>query len=355
MALVGPSGSGKTYTALAIARHLTGPVALIDTERGSASKYAGDPMLPEFDVLELESFSPQQYIDAIAEAARAGYGTLIIDSLSHAWVGKGGALELLDVATARSGNHNEFNAWGEVTPLQNAMVDAILRAPMHVIVTMRVKTAYVVEANERGKQVPKKVGLQPVQRAGLEYEFDVVGDMTPDNMLLVGKTRCSPLAGQVFPRPGREVAEILNRWLEAGSPADVVQRDVRPENREAAPPPPPAAPPPSPAPMSPPAPDPLPSAEGRDGEFTPNDRANVAKLAPEWAAVPTEDEARKLWTKTIAAGGGRNATKAYIAWAKEAKAAALVRLGAVTGPTIAVAQNRAGAVIAMAPRAGGAR
>lgn len=42
LAIAGPSGSGKTYTALAIGTALAagGKVALLDTEHGSASKYA---------------------------------------------------------------------------------------------------------------------------------------------------------------------------------------------------------------------------------------------------------------------------------------------------------------------------
>ena len=68
-AVCGPSGSGKTYTLLQLATELGGPVALIDTERGSASKYAD---LFEFDVLELESYDPARLIEIIDEAARIG-------------------------------------------------------------------------------------------------------------------------------------------------------------------------------------------------------------------------------------------------------------------------------------------
>src|SRR5690606_13664649 len=85
MALIGPSGSGKTYTALRIGSHLGDRIAVIDTERGSASKYA-DKF--EFDVMELDSFHPQKYIDGIKAAEAEGYDVLIIDSLSHAWMGK---------------------------------------------------------------------------------------------------------------------------------------------------------------------------------------------------------------------------------------------------------------------------
>jgi hypothetical protein len=40
LALCGTSGSRKTYTLLQLATELGGPVALVDSERGSASKYA---------------------------------------------------------------------------------------------------------------------------------------------------------------------------------------------------------------------------------------------------------------------------------------------------------------------------
>lgn len=218
MALIGPSGSGKTYSALAIASHLGRRVALIDTERGSASKYADEF---EFDVLELDSFHPQRYIDGIREAEQAGYDVLIIDSLSHAWAGKDGALELVDRAAKRSQSNNTFGAWREVTPLHNALVDTMLQAKCHVIVTMRAKTEYVQERDEKtGRTVIRKVGLQPVQRDGLEYEFDVVGDMDADNNLIVTKSRCKALNGAVFSKPGKDVADILRAWLSDGAPGE---------------------------------------------------------------------------------------------------------------------------------------
>lgn len=223
LALVGPSGSGKTYTALSIATNLGKRVAVIDTERGSASKYAD---LFSFDALDLESFSPQSYIDAIHAAAKAGYDVLVIDSLSHAWMGAGGALEQVDNIAKRSQSRNSFNAWREVTPLHNAMVDAIIRAPLHVVTTMRAKTEYVLEKDDRGKSVPRKVGIQPVQRDGMEYEFDVVGDLTDDNDFLVGKTRCPALAGKVFKKAGADVAAILTTWLTDG--AEQVAPQARP-------------------------------------------------------------------------------------------------------------------------------
>lgn len=215
LALVGPSGSGKTYSALAIASGMGKRIAVIDTERGSASKYAS---LFDFDVLSLESFHPQKYIDAIAEAEKAGYEILIIDSLSHAWNGKDGALDLVDQAAKRSKTGSSFNAWRDVTPLHNALIDAILGSKLHVVATLRTKTDYVVEKDEKtGRSAPRKIGLAPVQREGVEYEFDVIGELNLDQDLTVTKSRAPELSGTVTRRPGADFGKALAAWLSDGS------------------------------------------------------------------------------------------------------------------------------------------
>lgn len=218
MALIGPAGSGKTMTALkiakALAEHAGKPIAFIDTEHGSASKYAD---LVPFDVLELASFHPERYIEAIAAAQGAGYGVLIIDSLSHAWMGKDGALQLVDQATKRQKTANSYTAWGDVTPLHNALIEAMLSARMHIIVTMRSKMEYVQEKDANGKTRVRKIGLQPVQRDGMEFEFDVVADIDTDNLLVVGKTRCPDLAEYQMRKAGPEIAEKLIAWLTDGA------------------------------------------------------------------------------------------------------------------------------------------
>ncbi len=217
MALIGVAGAGKTYTALSIASHLGKKIAVLDTERGSASKYSD---LFEFDVMEPESFAPKTYIDAIEAAAEAGYDVIILDSLSHAWAGKDGALELVDRAARRAQSNNNFGAWRDVTPQHNAMVDSIITAKIHVIATMRAKTEYVQEKDPKtGRTSVRKVGMAPVQRDGLEYEFDVVADIDSENNLVVGKTRCPAIAGAVFPKAGKEIALRLKNWLTDGGVA----------------------------------------------------------------------------------------------------------------------------------------
>jgi hypothetical protein len=208
IAITGPGGSGKTYSALQIAKGFGGKIAVLDTERGSASLYSSE--VP-FDCVEITSYEVRKYIEVINAAAEAGYTTLIIDSLSHAWSGTGGILDQKD----KKGG--DFSAWRTLTPEQNKLIDAILDYPGHVIATMRSKTEYVVEKNDKGKSAPRKVGLAPVQRDGVEYEFDVVGDMDMDNTFHVSKTRCSAIAGQSIRCPGVELSKTLLAWLNDGT------------------------------------------------------------------------------------------------------------------------------------------
>lgn len=212
MALAGPSGSGKTYSALAIATALAGAdgqVAVIDTERGSASKYSD---VFAFDVLEMESFHPDRYIEAIQAAEAAGYRVLVIDSITHEWRGKDGILEQVD-RIAKLNKMPSIQVWAQATPMHNRFVDAMLAASLHVIVTMRSKTGTHIDKDERGKVTVQKVGMEAEQRDGIEYEFDVVGDLDRDNTLLISKSRCSALAGQMIRKPGADVAEVLAEWL----------------------------------------------------------------------------------------------------------------------------------------------
>lgn len=216
LAINGPSGSGKTYSALLIAQGLApgGRIAMLDTERGSGELYAD---LCNYDVASLDPpYSPERYIKIIKGAELAGYDVLIIDSLSHAWTGDGGVLDLHDKATAAERSKNSFMAWREVTPKHNALVDAILAANLHVIVTMRTKTAYEIIENDRGKKTPTKIGMAPIQRDGMEYEFTAVLDLSVDgHIATASKDRTGIFDGQHF-MPNQDTGMRLREWLDAG-------------------------------------------------------------------------------------------------------------------------------------------
>lgn len=210
VALVGPAGSGKSYSMLTLAKALAagGKVAAIDTEHGSLSKYAD---LFDFDVVELASFTPRAFLTALEAAGEAGYAVFCCDSLSHFWTGKDGALEFVDNANARA--KDKMSGWRVFRPYERDMVDAMLMSPCHVICTMRTKTEYSEVTDEHGKKKRAKVGLAPVQRDGLEYEFDLVGYLDEENTLIVDKTRCSSYQGKAIRKPDVKAFAPFADWL----------------------------------------------------------------------------------------------------------------------------------------------
>lgn len=215
--LAGPSGSGKTYTGLVIAHQLAGDgrLGVIDSERGKAQMYKGINGW-DWDTYCPQTYAPSALTEALGVAAGAGFTAVLLDSWSHYWSGVDGMLEQVD---RRAKGGNNFSGWKEVRPDERRMIDAIVSYPGHVVVTLRVKTEYVVEQVERGgrmQSVPRKVGLKPEQREGLEYEFDLIGDMDLDNTLTVSKTRLPMLHGAVISKPGPELADTIRDWLAEG-------------------------------------------------------------------------------------------------------------------------------------------
>lgn len=222
LAITGPSGAGKTFTALTLASYLlagTGKrIAVIDTEHGSASKYAD---IFDFDADSIDApYNPDRFVLAIQEAEKAGYGVIIIDSVTHAWNGPGGVLDIKEQFAKQKG-YNDFTAWKPAGEYQQRLVEAILSANLHVIVTMRSKTVYEsqkVEENGRERTKIVKMGAAPQQRDGFEFEFDIMLDLDIDNTAYVNKTRCPELTGGVYPKPNGQLASIILNWL-AGNPA----------------------------------------------------------------------------------------------------------------------------------------
>lgn len=213
LALSGTSGAGKTWNALLMAKEIGGQkIAVMDSERGSASLYAGTPGLPEFDVCELEEKNIQEYIEKVQEAAAAGYDVLIVDSYSHSWIG---ALEQVD----KMGGSKFSNGWKVIAPLVTKLVDTILSYPGHVICTMRSKAEYAIEKDEKtGKAVPKKMGMATVARDGTDYEFSVMLDLTVEGGVSVSKTRCAALTGGIYTRQDiPKIAAKLKAWLSEGA------------------------------------------------------------------------------------------------------------------------------------------
>lgn len=207
LAVFGASGSGKTYSALAIAQGFGGSVALIDTEN-SAELYA-DRF--EFDIANLDKPTIENLLEFIKSAT--DYKVLIIDSLSHSW--KELLAEVDKIATAKF-KGNSWSAWSEGTPKQNKLITAITNFPGHIIVTMRSRTEWVIQQNDKGKSTPHRVGLAPQQGKDIEYEFDMLLEMNIDHTGMVIKDRTGKYQDKIIEKPGVEFGKELIAWLNSG-------------------------------------------------------------------------------------------------------------------------------------------
>jgi hypothetical protein len=246
--LTGATNTGKTYTALVIAAGLLisegavdkdgnpdwSKVALIDTERQRSLFYANNGRFGSFKHIDFTPpYTPNDYIDAVAYAESLGVKVCIIDSLSHAWNGTGGLLEYVSEKTEKSRTKNAYNeGWGGKeggTALQNKMIDAILSCNMHTICTFRQKMEYVQEKDEStGKTIIKKMGVKPVQRDDLEYEFDITLKMDNDHTAEIIKNVVDFLGSkdEKLPVITEEFGTILGDYLNKGKNIDEYKKQL---------------------------------------------------------------------------------------------------------------------------------
>lgn len=246
LALMGLAGSGKTMSAMATAASISyeirkrggrGAIAVVDTERESAKLYAMsraernkyDAMSVDdgyayikqirrypIDVDVMDSFSPLAYVEKMQDAARLGYDILIVDSISHAWAGTGGALDRKGREEDRGAN--SWTAWRKITPEHNAFVDGMLGLPCHLIATVRMKSAHTMETGKDGKQKIVDLGTEEIQRDGVRYEFTLVGQIDRDHVLEVVKTRLDGVIenGERFEKPGDAFGRRIYGWVNDG-------------------------------------------------------------------------------------------------------------------------------------------
>lgn len=235
---IGPSGSGKTVSALLTAygmmreaypeaseEEVWEKIGVADTEHGRSLLYAnetfGESRVGEFLHIDFEPpYSTARYNEAVQALKEAGCEVVIIDSLSHNWQGEGGIIE-----THANMSGNSFQNWGKLSTETTDLIKTLTRNNVHILCTLRTKTEYVVEQNDKGKSAPRKIGTKPMQKDELEYEFminfnigiDHVAETTKDNTrLFEGSTT---VLGEA---DGRK----LYKWLELGI-------DIKAEERAA--------------------------------------------------------------------------------------------------------------------------
>lgn len=187
--IAGPSGGGKTYSSLRLARGLADgkPFAFIDTENGRALHYAD--YFPEMQHGHLRApFTPAAYTEAIVTADDAGYGVIVVDSMSHEWEGDGGVLKMQEAEFARMGSREgaRMASWIAPKTAHKDMVRTLLQVKAHVILNMRaedkVEMVKVGDKTEvRAKETLTSIlGWIPICERRLPFELTMSFLVTPD-------------------------------------------------------------------------------------------------------------------------------------------------------------------------------
>jgi hypothetical protein len=232
-----PSGGGKTLGALLIGYGLMkekypdkddafrwSKIAIVDTENGSGELYVGSEVanvkIGEYTAVTMPPpFEADKYTNAIKLCQDAGIEVCIIDSTTHLWSGVGGLLEQQGNIAKRTGN--SYTAWRDITPQHNRFVDAMLQSQMHIIATMRSKQEYVQEKDEKGHTTVRKVGLEPEQRKGMEYEFTTFFEIDNEHDAFGSKDRSSLFDQKTF-RISPETGQKMMKWLMGGTTQEPV-------------------------------------------------------------------------------------------------------------------------------------
>jgi hypothetical protein len=234
LGISGPAGSGKTFGALLVAFGITGSwdkVCLIDTENHSGELYADYTKdgieIGEYNYIPISPpYTPEKYVAAIKECEASGIECIVVDSLTHAWSGEGGLLDKKgQIEKSGKPGVNGWTAWRDITPLHNRLVETILGCTCHIIATLRAKMEYVSEKNESGKTEIRKLGLNPIQREGMEYEFTVFVDVSQDHQATTSKDRTSLFDGKQFAL-SFDIGRQLLGWLEQGIESPQMITDI---------------------------------------------------------------------------------------------------------------------------------
>lgn len=247
MGISSPSGGGKTLGSILVAYGLVKEahpewkdaqiwekIAVVDSENGSGELYVGKRMsdgfvIGEYNVIRLEApFEADKYSKCIDICYDAEIEVVIIDSATHLWAGVGGALEQQGAIAKRTGN--SYTAWRDVNPQITRFIDKMLQTDIHIIATMRSKTEYVQEKDQSsGKTVIRKVGLAPVMRDGMEYEFTTFIEIDAEHNAFGSKDRTG-LIDQKYFVITQQTGRDFMKWLEAGTDnPDVVIKAEAPE------------------------------------------------------------------------------------------------------------------------------
>jgi len=192
--LSGASGSGKTWTAMLLAKGISGdkPFAVIDTEGGRAKHYAD---FFHFDHGDLApTFTPKRYTEAIVAADQAGYAAIVVDSASHEYAGEGGVLDMQEEELEKMARGDDrrretmkMASWIRPKMEHKKFIQKLLQIRAHLILCFRAEPKIEIAKDEHGKTIIREkqslIGINgwiPVCEKNMPYELTVSLMLMPD-------------------------------------------------------------------------------------------------------------------------------------------------------------------------------
>lgn len=245
LGLNGPTGSGKTYSALRMARGLAGDdrFVVIDTEHRRALIYADEF---KFDWVGFDPpYSPFRYWEAIDAQIKAGYRTIVVDSMSHEYAGEGGITDMHDDVVdkmvergmERQGAKDwelraayTWPAWNGPKQEHKKLMSKLIALPTghHLILCFRAEPKLAMTEKDGKKSIEAKVGATgrdgwfPICEKGVPFELLVSLLMLPEKPGAPLPIKCPEKLRGFFPpdKPiGEECGRNLLQWAKGGQVA----------------------------------------------------------------------------------------------------------------------------------------
>ncbi len=238
ISLYGLSETGKTLSALRLAAGIEPDPAkrmLLDTEGGQRGRAYVDHIDGGYLYAHLtRPFTPERYAEAINEIEARGVNLLVIDSISHAWFGEGGILDMVEVANEK----NDMAKWARPKRRLAKMTGRLLSSDLHVILCSRAKQPLIEEfVDGRKKLVPGPV--VPIQEKSLRFDMTIMAQMLGDGEFTIGKPagKCPGMLREIF-AAGQVMDEAMGRklreWAQAEGGKSPAQRRLESDAVEAA-------------------------------------------------------------------------------------------------------------------------
>lgn len=157
LVIAGPTGSGKSTAARNLMRGILGPkvdFVFVGTEKDGVSWLTDK----DFSYLDLTEPTPEKLQDAIAQLQARKFPGIVIDSVSPIY--EDWMLDTVDALKKQ--RVDDVRAWQQVKKESKRLMEFIMQADCHIILTMKAEAKIKVFKDENGRTQVGQAGYQPI-------------------------------------------------------------------------------------------------------------------------------------------------------------------------------------------------